>query len=67
MVFYGDLIYELGRVKGTVNFISSGSKIVKRLRSPQYDPVIIGDDDKSCAWSFYSLVQTLPYALHSDL
>ena len=30
-VFYGDLVYKLRRVKGEKNFISSGSKIVKRL------------------------------------
>ena len=40
-VFYGDLVYKLRRVKDTPNFISSGSKIVKRLRQRQYDPVII--------------------------
>ena len=40
-VFYGDLVYKLRRVKDTPNFISSGSKIVKRLRRQQYDPVII--------------------------
>ena len=40
-VFYGDLVYKLSRVKDTPNFISSGSKIVKRLRRRQYDPVII--------------------------
>ena len=40
-VFYGDLVYKLRRVKDTPNFISSGSKIVKRLRRRQYDPVII--------------------------
>ena len=39
-VFYGDLVYKLRRVKHTLNFISSGSKIIKRLRR-QYDPVII--------------------------
>ena len=33
-VFYGDLVYKLRRVKDTPNFISSGSKIVKRLRRP---------------------------------
>ena len=38
---YGDLVYKLRRVKGEVNFISSGSKIVKRLRRRQYDPAII--------------------------
>ena len=40
-VFYGDLVYRLRRVKDETNFISSGSKIVKRLRRRQYDPVII--------------------------
>ena len=40
-VFYGDQVYKLKRVKDTPNFISSGSKIVKRLRRRQYDPVII--------------------------
>ena len=40
-VFYGDLVYKLRRVKNTPNFISSGSKIVKRLRRRQYDPLII--------------------------
>ena len=32
LVFYGDLDFKLRRIKGTVNFVSSGSKIVKRLR-----------------------------------
>ena len=40
-VFYDDLVYKLRRVKDTSNFISSGSKIVKRLRRRQYDPLII--------------------------
>ena len=40
-VFYDDLVYKLRRVKSEKNFISSGSKIVKRLRRRQYDPVII--------------------------
>ena len=40
-VFYGDLVYKLRRIKGEANFISSGSKIVKRLRRRQYDPAII--------------------------
>ena len=39
--FYGDFVYKLRRVKGEANFILSGSKIVKRLRRRQYDPVII--------------------------
>ena len=40
-VFYGDLVYKLRRFKDKPNFISSGSKIVKRLRRRQYDPLII--------------------------
>ena len=40
-LFYSDLVYKLRRVKDTPNFISAGSKIVKRLRRRQYDPVII--------------------------
>ena len=40
-VFYGDLVYKLRRVKVTPHFISLGSKIVKRLRQRQYDPLII--------------------------
>ena len=40
-VFYGDLVYKLRRVKSDSNFISSGSKIVKRFRRRQYDSEII--------------------------
>ena len=40
-VFYGDLAYKLGGVKGQANFISSDSKLVKRLRRRQYDPAIM--------------------------
>ena len=40
-VVYGDLVYKLRRVKGLENFVSSGSKIVKRLRRRKYDQVII--------------------------
>ena len=40
-VFYSDLVYKLRRVKDTQNFISLGSKIVKRLRRRQYYQVII--------------------------
>ena len=39
-VFYGDLVYKIRRVKDTPNFISSGSKIVKRFRRRQYEPLI---------------------------
>ena len=40
-VFYNDLVYKLRRVNDTPNFISLGSKIVKRFRPLQYDPLII--------------------------
>ena len=40
-VFYGDLVYKLRRVRCEANFVSSGSKIVKRLRPRKYDPLII--------------------------
>ena len=40
-VVYGDLVYKLRRVKDTPNLFSSGSKIVKRIRRRQYDPVIM--------------------------
>ena len=39
-------------VKCEANFLSSGSKIVKRLRLRKYDPVI-----NEWTWPFYSLVQ----------
>ena len=38
LLFYGDLVYKLRRVKCVANFVS---KIVKRLRRRKYDPVII--------------------------
>ena len=41
LVFYGVLVYKLRRIKDTPNFILSGSKIVKRLRRRQYDPMLI--------------------------
>ena len=40
-VFYGDLILKLRRATCAANVISSGSKIVKRLRRRKYAPVII--------------------------
>ena len=41
LLFYGDLVYKLRRVKDTPNFFSSSSKIVKRPRRRTYDPLII--------------------------
>ena len=40
-VIYDDLVYKLRRVRGSTNFIASGTKIVKRLRRRQYDSGII--------------------------
>ena len=40
-LFYGDLVYKLRRVRCEANFVSSGSKIVKRLRRRKYYPLII--------------------------
>ena len=39
--FYDDLVYKLRRVRCEANFVSSGSKIVKRIRRRKYDPLII--------------------------
>ena len=41
LVFYGDLVYKLRKVKCEANFVSSDSKILKRLRRLMYDQVII--------------------------
>ena len=40
-VFYGDLVYNIRRVKCESNFVSSGSEIVKRLRRRKYDQAIV--------------------------
>ena len=40
-VFYGDLVFKQRRVKCEANLISSGSKIVNRLRRRKYDLLII--------------------------
>ena len=48
-VFDGDLVYKLRSVKSAANFVSSGSKIVKRFRPRDHR-----EDDRSCAWPFYS-------------
>ena len=53
-------------VRCEANFVSSGSKIVKRLRRRKYEPIDHREYYRSCTWSFYSLVQIFPRALHSD-
>ena len=40
-VFHGDLVYKLRSVKGEANVISSGPRIVKRIRRRQYNPVML--------------------------
>ena len=41
LVFYGDQVYKLRRVKCEANFFSSVSDIFKRIRRRTYDPVVI--------------------------
>ena len=53
------VIYKFRRVKGVANFISSGSKKVKRLRRRQYDRAIIKDPRPFFS---YILVQIIPYS-----
>ena len=62
-VFYDDLVYKLRRVKCEANFVSSGSKIVKRIRCRKYDPMIIETTiclvlgpSTAVYWSFQSIV-----------
>ena len=64
-VFCGDLFNKLRRVKDTSNFISSGSKIVKRLRRGQYDPVIIGRTISLLRGPFTALY--IPFLKHCTL
>ena len=40
-VFYGDHVYKFRRVRGSTNFITSGTKIVKLFQRRQYDRGII--------------------------
>ena len=63
-VFYGDLVhvYKLRRIKDTPDFISSVSKIVKRLRRRQYDPAII----ERTIYLVLGPSTAFPKALHSD-
>ena len=60
------LLYKLMRVKDTPNFILSGSKIVKRLRRRQYDPVIIERNIGLVLGPSTALYERFPKALHSD-
>ena len=61
-VFYGDLVYKLRKVRGEANFISLGSKYVKRLRRHQYDPAII---ESTIALVLLCLALLQPYTDHS--
>ena len=40
-VFYGDLVYKLRRVRGSTDFMTSRTKLVKRHRRRQFDQGII--------------------------
>ena len=64
-VFYVDPVYKLRRVKSAANFVSSGSKIVKRLRHREYDPIIIKMTIGLVHGpSVYNFAQIFPKALH---
>ena len=66
-VVYVDLVYKLRRVKDTPNSISSGSKIVKRLRRRrQYDPLIIERTKGLVLRPSTALYRPFLNALHSD-
>ena len=65
-VLYGDLFYKLRRVKCEANFVSSGSKNSQTPSTSKVWPSDHRNDDRSCTWSFYSLVQIFPKALHCD-
>ena len=65
-VFYGDLVYKLRRVRCETNFVSSGSKIVKRLRRRKYDPLIIENTIGLVLGPSTALYRSFPRALHSD-
>ena len=62
-VLYGDLVYKLRRVKSESNFTSTGSKIVKRFRRRQYDPVIIERTIGIVLGLFTALYRSLSVAL----
>ena len=55
-VFYGDLVYNLRRVKWEANVVSSDSKIVERLSTSKVWPSDHLEDDRSSARPFYSIV-----------
>ena len=61
---YSYLVYKLKRIKGAVNFVSSNSNIVKRIRRRKYDPVII----ERTLVLYLALLEPCadPRALHSD-
>ena len=65
-VFYSDLVYKLRSVKGSINFVLSGLKIVKRLRRRKYVwPNDHREDNMVCAWPFYSVLHIFPKTLYS--
>ena len=64
LIFYGDEIYKLRRVKGTAKFILSDSKIVRRFRRRQYDLVVI---DRTIGIVFGPIALYRPFLTHCTL
>ena len=58
-VFYGDLVYKLRRVK----FEANGLLVSQTPSTSKIWPGDHREDNRSCAWSFHSLVQIFPKAL----
>ena len=58
-VVYGNLVYTLSRINGTMNFISSGYNF-NMPRTSIVRPIDHQEDIKICAWPVFSLVQTFP-------
>ena len=48
-------------------FVLSGSKYSQTPSTSTVWPIDHREDDRSCAWPLYSLVQIFPKALHSDI
>ena len=62
-----DIVYKPRRVKDTPNFISSGSKIVKRLQRRQYDPSIIERTIGLVLGPSTALYMYIPFLKHCTL
>ena len=65
-VYYGDLVHKVRKIKCAVNFVSSGSKIVKCLRRWMYSPVIIERIIGLVLCPSIWIVQMRLWAIHYD-